>query len=89
MRIRDALGMDQSVHPNLEFISIDDMNSVYQDLLSSSKPITAETIHDDDEDSDVDMDDTQFKSSCVSSVSEFTAEDFQWHMGVFMTQPNK
>ena len=61
----DRFEMDQCVKPNPEFISMDNMNvSVSQDSLSQ---ITAET------ELDMDMDDTQSESTCVSNVSHITA----------------
>ena len=84
----DGIEMDQSVQPNSELFSVENMNiSVSKDSLSSFKQKTVETNHEDNEDSDADMDNTQ--DSCVSNVDEITAGDVQLDMGISMPQPNK
>ena len=86
----DGIEMDQSVQPNSELFSVDNMNiSVSKDSLSSFKQKRAETEHEDNEDSDADMDNTQDEDSCVSNVAEITAGDLQLGMGISMPQLNK
>ena len=86
----DGIEMDQSDQPNSELFSVDNMNiSVSKDTLSSFKQKTADTEHEDNEDSDADMDNTQDEDSCVSNVAEITAGDLQLGMGISTPQPNK
>ena len=86
----DGIEMDQSDQPNCELFSVDNMNiSVYKDSLSFFKQKTADTEHEDNEDSDADMDNTQDEDSCVSNVAEITAGDLQPGMGISTPQPNK
>ena len=63
--------------------------SVSQDSLSSFKQKIAKTEHDDNEDSDADMDNAQDEDACVSNVAEITARDLQLNMGISMSQPSK
>ena len=63
--------------------------SVSKDSLSFFKQKTADTEHEDNEDSDADMNNTQDEDSCVSNVAEITAGDLQLGMGISTPQPNK
>ena len=77
----DGIEMNQSVQPNSELFSMDNINlSVSQDSLSSFKQKTAETEH-DDEDSDAGMDNTQEEDTCDSNVAELY---LQLDMGISM-----
>ena len=82
----DGIEMDQSVQPNSELFPMDNRNiSVSQDSQSSFKQKTAETEHEDNKDSDADMDNTQEEDSCVSNVDDITWIIYRRKTPVFQT----